>query len=404
MVANQDSLLNGSFTTDTIIYWLWNNGTTDYTYDPDGDEITGRFLGGINEYVLGNVTIGDKVVGFATKFDVAAQHELIYYVQDEHGAYSDILKYNFAVEAADGNRRPICLISFDNSSPIPGQKVKFDWSKSYDPDGESLSSIRVRVYDSEGNEEIVGTSSKYYAGMSGSYIQLKFDRVGQYKIRIEVADVNNNWSNWNTSMIQVCEATILKNVTWTSDTYNLSNGLDWGDYAQSINYAKSGTYSAEEVYSLITQTTKPSVFDNKRLLGVNWTVSGYAETESGTPISNETVIITVPMPIGEFETEVSTDSNGYFTYTCNKNLWYNGWPESARTSMAESGITADWCLYGRNNTTTWLYGTRLIVKSAHSQDQQKQSFDVIATTGSSLHATLGDRWVRNKYGEWESAY
>ena len=77
MVANQDTLLDGSFTTDTIIYWLWSNGTTDYTYDPDGDEITGRFLGGINEYVLGNVTIGDKVVGFATKFNVAAQHELV---------------------------------------------------------------------------------------------------------------------------------------------------------------------------------------------------------------------------------------------------------------------------------------------------------------------------------------
>lgn len=41
MVANQDTLLDGSFTTDTIIYWLWSNGTTDYTYDPDGDEISG---------------------------------------------------------------------------------------------------------------------------------------------------------------------------------------------------------------------------------------------------------------------------------------------------------------------------------------------------------------------------
>ena len=28
MVANQDTLLDGSFTTDTIIYWLWSNGTT----------------------------------------------------------------------------------------------------------------------------------------------------------------------------------------------------------------------------------------------------------------------------------------------------------------------------------------------------------------------------------------
>ncbi len=161
MVANQDTLIDGNFTTDTIIYWLWSNGTTDYTYDPDGDEITGRFLGGINEYVLGNVTIGDKIVGFATKFDVAAQHELIYYVQDENGAYSNIIRYAFVVEPADGNKRPVCLVSVDKANPIVGQKVKFDWSRSYDPDGESLSSVRVRVYDSKCNAKIINTSSKY---------------------------------------------------------------------------------------------------------------------------------------------------------------------------------------------------------------------------------------------------
>lgn len=399
MVANQDTLIDGNFTTDTIIYWLWSNGTTDYTYDPDGDEITGRFLGGINEYVLGNVTIGDKIVGFATKFDVAAQHELIYYVQDENGAYSNILRYAFSVEPADGNKRPVCLISVDNTTPIVGQKVKFSWSRSYDPDGDSLSSVRAHVCDSDGNEELVGGSSKYFVGMGDSCVYLKFDKIGKYTIRIEIGDTNNNWSNWNTSTVEVREALVLKNVEWTSDDYNIDEGFKWGDYAQSVKYAKEDIYSAEDVFAMTTVDRKPACFANKYVLGVNWKVSGQVVTESGIPAPYENVIITVPMSIGEFETKVTTNSNGYFSYTCNKGLWYGGWPESDRPSVASSGITSDWCVYGNKNTTTWLYGTKLLVSCDYSQ----KSFEVVATTGSALRTVLGDRWVRDEDG-WSSAY
>ncbi len=238
--------------------------------------------------------------------------------------------------------------------------------------------------------------------MCGSYIQLKFDQIGKYTIRIEVSDTNNNWSNWRSSSIEVKEASLLKNVTLTSDDYNIDYGFKWGDYAQSIQYAKSGLYSAEEVFAMTTVDRKPSYFGNKKVLGVNWKVSGYVVTPSGNPVSNETVTITVPMSIGKFRTEVSTDSNGYFTYTCNKTLWYKNWSGyEGILSIADSGITSDWCLYGNENTTTWLYGTELIVESEYSE----QSFEVIATTGSILKFVLGDRWVRNrKGGEWTGAY
>ena len=213
-------MLNGSFTTDTIVYWLWSNGSTDYTYDPDGDAIVGRYLGGINEYVLGNVAMGDTIVGFATQFTVAAQHELIYYVEDEHGAFSDVLRYSFVVEAADGNRRPICIVSPSVTNPAVGQTVRFSWASSYDPDGESLSSIRVRVTDSAGNSTNVNSSSKYYVAMTNSYIDMKFDQIGRYSIRIELSDVNNNWSNWSTTTINVTEAGTMKNVTLYADDHN----------------------------------------------------------------------------------------------------------------------------------------------------------------------------------------
>lgn len=312
---------------------------------------------------------------------------------------SNILRYAFSVEPADGNKRPVCLISVDNTTPIVGQKVKFSWSRSYDPDGDSLSSVRVHVCDSDGNEELVGGSSKYFVGMGDSCVYLKFDKIGKYTIRIEIGDTNNNWSNWHTSTVEVREALVLKNVEWTSDDYNIDEGFKWGDYAQSVKYAKEDIYSAEDVFAMTTVDRKPACFANKYVLGVNWKVSGQVVTESGVPAPYENVIITVPMSIGEFKTKVTTNSNGYFSYTCNKGLWYGGWPESDRPSVASSGITSDWCVYGNKNTTTWLYGTKLLVSCDYSQ----KSFEVVATTGSALRTVLGDRWVRDEDG-WSSAY
>lgn len=66
-VANPETMLNGKLTTDTIVYWLWYDGETHYSYDPDGDEITNYLIGGVNSYILGNVTLNDEVVGFATQ-------------------------------------------------------------------------------------------------------------------------------------------------------------------------------------------------------------------------------------------------------------------------------------------------------------------------------------------------
>lgn len=396
MVANQDTLLDGSFTTDTIIYWLWSNGTTDYTYDPDGDEITGRFLGGINEYVLGNVTIGDKVVGFATKFNVAAQHELVYYVQDENGAYSNIVRYAFSVEPADGNKRPVCLVSVSDTKPLVGENVKFSWKGSYDPDGDSLSSVRVRVCDSDGNEELVGGSSKYFVGMGDSCVYLKFDTIGKYTIRIEIGDANNNWSNWHTSTVEVREALVLKDVKLTSDDYGIDEGFKWGDYAKSIEYANEGRYSPEEIFSMITVDRKPACFANKDYLGVNWTVSGYVVTESGLPAVNEKVKIVVPMPEQPFEKEILTDSRGYFSYTSNKISWYKIWRDEDTIIGWPAGISSDWCVYGSKNTTTWFYDTYLSVYCDHSE----KFFGILATTGSDLEAVLGNKWARNKYNEW----
>lgn len=67
IVANPESIVNGKATTDTILYWVWNDGENVYTYDPDGDEIASYNISGINEYVTGNVSLGGEVVGLQLK-------------------------------------------------------------------------------------------------------------------------------------------------------------------------------------------------------------------------------------------------------------------------------------------------------------------------------------------------
>lgn len=401
MIANPDTLLNGSFTTDTIIYWLWSNGTTDYTYDPDGDEITGRYLSGINDYVLGSVTIGDTIVGFATQFTVAAQYRLEYFVIDEHNAVSDDLVYSFVVEAADGNRRPICKVSANTFTTIPGQSITFNWSGSYDPDGDSLSSVSVCVYDSDENSEFVTTTSKYYDGMTSQSIKIKFDKPGAYRVRFEISDSNNNWSNWVTADITVREASVIKNVTLNTGDYETTNMNDfkWGNYLLSVEYAEEMGDYPESIFNEIAKYGIPDQFKGKKFLGVNWQVSGYVETVSGAPAANEKVTITVRMPGSNFTATVTTDSSGYFVYKCDKKSWYNGWNSKALPSLAEDGMATDWCVYGNRDTTTWVYGTVLTVESAFSS--QEQTYDVVATAGSILATVLGNKWYRVN-GYWES--
>ena len=198
-------------------------GTTDYTYEPDGDEITGRYLSGINDYVLGNVTIGDKIVGFAIQFTVEAQYQLNYHVVDEHGAESDALPHNFVVEAVGGNRRPICKVTVNSFSAPPGQSITFNWSDSYDSNGDSLSSVRFCAYAPDANTEFVTTSSKYYDGMTSQSMNLKFDTLDEYCVRFEVSDDNNNWSNWITANISVREASVVKNVTLNTSDYETTD-------------------------------------------------------------------------------------------------------------------------------------------------------------------------------------
>lgn len=213
MVANPESIVDGNATTDTILYWLWNDGETIYTYDPDGDEITNYVVGGIYEYVTGTVSLGGEAVGFATQITEAGPHNLEFYVVDSYGNKSNIVKASIVIEPADGNKRPICSLKASVGPYYVNSNVIFDWSDSYDEDnGDYITAVRVRIYTDEGYE-LVTSNSKYYVTANDSGITLTFSEKGNYTVGISVSDNHNAWSNWIGGAIEINEPepiTVLK--------------------------------------------------------------------------------------------------------------------------------------------------------------------------------------------------
>ena len=108
VILNPESMVNGNFTTETQLAWLWAYNGELFTYDPDGDDIVDMKIGGISsDDIIGTLNGG---IGFATQFSTAAQYILTFQVQDSRGAWSNVAQYAFEIEPADGNTRPVCGI------------------------------------------------------------------------------------------------------------------------------------------------------------------------------------------------------------------------------------------------------------------------------------------------------
>ena len=148
-VLNPDSMVNGNFTTETQIAWLWSYNGENFTYDPDGDAITNMSIGGISNSDLVGTLTGN--IGFVTQFQTAAQYQLTFQVQDARGAWSNVAKYTFAIEPADGNTRPVCQIGITSNNLVPGQLMMISWADSYDNDaGDTLTSVGSKIIADDG--------------------------------------------------------------------------------------------------------------------------------------------------------------------------------------------------------------------------------------------------------------
>ena len=405
MVSNPDTLADGEMTTETIVYWLWNDGETAYSYDPDGDALVNYYVDGINDYILGNVTIGDEVVGFATQITVAAEYELLFQVEDSNGAFSNIVYLTFPVEPADGNTRPVCSVTVSDHTPANTDEVVFSWGNSYDPDGDTFSGVQVRVFDSTGTYQNVTASSPYYVSMSGGGIILQFTNTGMYEVWISLSDSKNAWSDWYIIALDVHEEYVLSNLNLSSNDHNNSylTGFDWMNYSESIELAQE-TNNPDALYESLKQTTVPTQFRNRTILGLNWSISGYVKTTDGDAVSNEKVYISVPMFNTTFVAEATTDTNGYFSYQCNKEKWYTGLGvDEADLSNVIVGFinyTPQWVRYGNYYTMAWLVNRTLTVSC--NEVNSTTTFPVVATAASGYEQYLGDKWYRNtEVEEWD---
>lgn len=295
VVANPDTLLDGKPTTETTIFWLWKDSNNVYTYDPDGDALTLHFSG-INEYVVGNVTLGGEVVGIATTVTVAAEYFVTYYAVDANNTASNVVSYHLEVEPSDGNKRPVCIIAVSKINPKEGTNVIFDWTQSYDPNGDALTSLDMQVSKDGGSYERVNNKSDYFVSSDNYTITLSFKTYGTYKFRISMKDAKGAWSNWVGGDIHVRERypePIIS--TLSSTTYEDSRVNRW---KEGYSTASNGMYIRMNNIHVYTNYAR-EVIEYKNRNGTYNNVLAY-------PVAPDTVFMCLH--------EQRSKENGNFSY------------------------------------------------------------------------------------------
>lgn len=202
-VLNPESMINGKFTTETQIAWLWSYNGQDFTYDPDGDSIVDIRIGGISSGdIIGTLT-GN--IGFATQFNTAAQYVLTFQVQDSRGAWSNVAQYAFSIEPADGNTRPICRIGYSADKLVPNQVMLISWANSTDSDsGDSITSVDSRII----KDGVTTTLKDYLIQNDGDSCYISFPETGVYQIWLRVSDYNKYFVRtrktlWNSALPRI---------------------------------------------------------------------------------------------------------------------------------------------------------------------------------------------------------
>ncbi len=233
--ANPESVINGSPTTDTILYWLWSNGEEQYTYDPAGNEIVQYYVFGIDDYMLETLSIGDEVVGFATQFTEAGPQEFQYYAENSNGDICGTI-CSITIEPADGSNRPVGNLQVSSGTYYDNTDIVFSWSNSYDvDDSDYIMGARVRVYDE--NNVLLTEGSEYSLSMDNQNkrFTLNFANTGIHRVYISVYDNHNNWSNWVGGSINVEESPAQIQILTLADT-------EWKD-SKSVRTKPTGSNS-----------------------------------------------------------------------------------------------------------------------------------------------------------------
>ncbi|WP_166432549.1 carboxypeptidase-like regulatory domain-containing protein [Lacrimispora amygdalina] len=310
VVLNPESMINGKLTTQTQIAWLWSYNGQNFTYDPDGDSIADMQVGGIsNTDIIGTVT-GN--IGFATQFKTAAQYQLTFQVQDSKGAWSNIAKYVFSIEPADGNTRPIGKINYSTNKLIPNQLLMISWDGSSDSDsGDQIASIGGMVV----KDGVTTSLVDYVKQLNQTNCVLSFNEIGNYVIWFRVSDTHNAWSDWTIFTVEV-ESSSMANIQIKGITEPSSQSAWWVDNFQargvSIDASQTG---ADYLFEHFGSHKFPASLPDKIVSDGNFEVTGRLLTASGKPIANTSVKITMRLTAGRgINQTVLSDKDGYFSY------------------------------------------------------------------------------------------
>jgi len=405
LIMNPESLLNGQITTAAQIAWLWSYDGQDFTYDPDGDTIINKSLGGINASdILGYL---DGGIGFVTQFSTPAQYEMTYQVEDSRGAKSSITKFIINVEPTDGHARPTCVVKTSSRELRTNQMLLINYADSKDSNGQAISDVSGIVITEEGVHEnifnyVVEIDGKKQISLTEAYI--KFPIEGTYEVRLSTKDSQGAWSNWVSFQVVVSGTgeVILSDVETISNSQTGSvNPIPEGSSSRWVDYDKStrmaDTYdSPEYVYENVT-SRMPVNGITGYYLGSDFTISGYAKYSDGTPRANVTVYVTMPIGARQFQLNLTTDANGYFTHHTAYEEYFTllGYETVSRGNMGESTGTA---FFGQLDEMAYITTTEMTISCQNAAAYTKT---IMATTG--YHTKqLGDGWEYKKRsdGSW----
>lgn len=398
VILNPESLVNGKITTQTQIAWLWSYNGEDFTYDPDGDEIIDRRVYGISSSDIVGTLNGN--IGFVTQFITAAQYVMSYQVEDEHGAFSNILEVTISVEPVDGHARPTAILAANTTSPRENETMFLTCVNSRDYAGQPTVGFNGWVFDELGNKTLLLNYVVTIDGVPQFDAQsayLRFPDAGQYEVWISVKDSLGAWSDWEIFALNVKDGT-----TQLCDVYiSTSDGIPtdpvppnlehrWLDYARSKSMAQYND-NPYDIWNAVTSREAPLALSGRKSIGYSFTVSGYLKYTDGTPKANAVVGISLPITNGKsFYKTADTDATGYFTMTTDMQDYFTNIIQlPINVYSTNAGYKSDYGFVGTLGVNmVFVTPSTLRVYSSGAEYTEP----VMAITGHFWNALLGDKW------------
>lgn len=350
-----------------------------------------------NSDILGTLT-GN--IGFATQFSTAGQYQLTFQVQDSQGAWSNVAKYGFSIEPADGNTRPVCRIGYSADILVPNQLMLISWADSTDSDaGDSLTSVGSMII----KDGVTTTLNDYLVQNNGDSCIISFPQTGSYEMWLRVCDSHNAWSDWVIFTVSV-ESAVISEVSVGGIYESSSTSAYWVDNfrAMAVDEGQINSQGVRVLCEDFGSHDFPFTLPSKLVMDSNFSVSGRVKTASGTPVANASVKITMPLTSGAgINQTVLTDENGYFSYDPTSDEYWIHTGYYANAGQIDYMLVGD---YSRKSTqyirfsastgTNFLYSTSVKVSVGGKTYSERVTCEV----GYSSYPMIGNSVEVN--GQW----